>query len=138
MTVLVSCAARGRVNKSFAIGRDIGAGAVKSLLAENSLAFQKTFFSRRNSPDVTGPQRDVPICDQKELFAVGQPGWLSVHVPGAKIEPVATKTVIFGQSNLRPCPLAVTDRTDVDVEIAVRPRRDVGELASVGEKTGSR
>ena len=59
-----------------------------------------------------------------------------MHVPLSEVQTVAAERIVLGDGNFVSGPLPVVDRPDIDIEVAVRLGRHVGELGAVGRKDG--
>ena len=57
-----------------------------------------------------------------------------VHVPLAEIETIARVAVVLGHRDFFSSPSTVSDLANVDIEVAVRLRGNVGEPGAVGRE----
>lgn len=59
-----------------------------------------------------------------------------MHVLVAEVEASAAEVIVRRDRYLLPAPLAVADRSDIEVEVTVWCGGDVGDPASVGGENG--
>ena len=133
---LVRRAAGRRVDEPPAVARDIGPRAVERLFPQHRGGLVDAPGARRHAQHVAGPERDVPVRDQEQLVPVGQPGRRQVHVPRAEVQAVAAEVVVARDRDRLAAPAAIGDRPDVDVEVAARGGRHVGDAGPVGREDG--
>ena len=124
--------ASGRgVDEALAVERDVRPRAIQRLFRQHGRRLVDPVRGRGHAQHVAGAKRRVPVRDQEQLGAAGQPGRRDVHVHPAEVQTIAPEIAVARHRDLVARELAVRDRPDEHVEVSVRLRGHVGEARPV-------